>query len=324
MKKVILTLIIFIGIIHNIKSQCISGNCDNGNGVYLYEDKSRYEGEWRNGKPNGKGKYYYSTGESFDGLLQDGVKNGYGKYIYSGKDYYQGNFKNNKPEGAGKYVTSDGDIYQGQYKDGKLNGIGSITQNTGDKYTGSIVDDLPDGNGTYYYSSGDKFEGSYKKGQKNGSGVLYYQKGGTLKGIWVDGLFVSGSDKPNFIQLNKTSGGVYEVPILINGVLKFEVIFDTGAAEVFLTPDVILTLIRTKTISEKDILEGKNFIDANGNINKNIRINLREIKLGSRTLSNVPCGVSETINGLSLLGLSAIEGLGNIEIDFKSSTLRIR
>ena len=329
MKKitVLLFLITYFGFFNYLKSQCISGDCTNGNGVYLFEDKSRYEGDFKNEEANGKGKLYFSSGAIYEGSFQAGVINGFGKYKYSSKDIYEGYFKNEEPDGQGKLITSDGDIYEGQFKGGQLNGTGSILLTNGDKYTGSLVDNIPDGNGIYYYVSGDRFEGTYKKGVKNGSGTLQYSKGGTLKGIWVDGVYVSGSSKvktdSTVIQLIPTPGGVYEVPILINSVLKIDFIFDTGASEVFLTPDVILTLIRTKTINDADILEGKSFVDANGNVNESLRFNLKEIKLGNYTLHNIPCGVSETIQGLSLLGLSALKELGKIEINFNESTIKV-
>jgi clan AA aspartic protease (TIGR02281 family) len=327
MKKITTILLICLGVTEAAKSQCISGDCQNGNGVYLYQDKSRYEGEFKNGDPTGKGKIFYASGAIFEGSVSAGLKNGFGKYRFSSNDYYEGNFKNDKLDGQGKYVTAGGDIYEGQFKNDKLNGKGTITFNDGDKYSGNLLEDQPDGIGIFYYSTGDRFEGTFTSGKKNGSGILYYSKGGTLKGIWVDNVYVSGSNKskldPSSIQLNKSLSGIYEVPILINGVLKIDMIFDTGAAEVYLTPDVILTLIRTKTITEDDILDGKNFVDANGNVNKSLRFNLKEIKLGNYSIENVPCAVSQSLESLSLLGLSAIKKLGKIEINFKDNTLKV-
>ena len=328
MKKLIIILISLYTLTVNLKAQCISGDCNNGTGIYLYEDKSRYEGLWRNEKPNGKGKIYFSSGSIFEGTFQDGIRNGFGKYQYISSGYYEGYFKNDDYEGEGKYVTEDGTIFEGLYKSGKLNGYGTITMKNGNKYIGNISNNLPEGVGKYYYPTGDRYEGSFSKGKKNGTGILYYSKGGTLKGVWVDGEYVSGSNikaklDSTTIPLTKISAGVYEVPIVINDVLKIDIIFDTGASEVYLTPDIVLTLIRTKTINEEDILEGKNFVDANGNVNMSLRFNLKEIRIGSHSIKNIPCAVSQTVQGISLLGLSAISKLGKIQINFLESSLKV-
>jgi hypothetical protein len=57
----------------------------------------------------------------------------------------------------------------------------------------------------------------------------------------------------NSIPMTKI-GGVYEVPVLLNGVLKLNFIFDAGASDVSISPDVALTLIRTGTVTDKDFL----------------------------------------------------------------------
>ena len=53
-------------------SQCISGDCENGFGVYNYSNGDRYEGLFKNGKWNGKGKYYYKNGDIYEGKWLDG------------------------------------------------------------------------------------------------------------------------------------------------------------------------------------------------------------------------------------------------------------
>jgi hypothetical protein len=38
-----------------------------GYGVYIYEDGSRYEGEWKNGKKDGLGICYWNNGDKYEG-----------------------------------------------------------------------------------------------------------------------------------------------------------------------------------------------------------------------------------------------------------------
>src|SRR5262249_24800953 len=45
-------------------------------------------------------------------------------------------------------------------------------------------------------------------------------------------------------------GGVYQLPAEINGVLTLNFVLDSGASEVFIPADVVLTLLRTGTIQD--------------------------------------------------------------------------
>src|SRR5262249_47774822 len=54
-----------------------------------------------------------------------------------------------------------------------------------------------------------------------------------------------------------TVGGVYPLPVEINGVLTSEFVLDPGAADVNLPANVVLTLRQTGTINATDFLPGK-------------------------------------------------------------------
>ena len=77
MKKSIVVLFavsLFIGSSENLKAgvNCVSGNCENGFGTYVYEDGYKYKGQWKDGKFYGSGTRYYDK---------------------SGKIYYKGQWK---------------------------------------------------------------------------------------------------------------------------------------------------------------------------------------------------------------------------------------
>jgi uncharacterized protein YecT (DUF1311 family) len=55
------------------------------------------------------------------------------------------------------------------------------------------------------------------------------------------------------VSLTK-SGGVYMVPVLLNGFLPLPFIVDSGATDVSLPADVVLTLLRTGTIRDNDFI----------------------------------------------------------------------
>lgn len=52
----------------------------NGRGVQVWEDGSRYEGEWINDRACGKGKLVHGNGDVYEGEWKDDKANGYGVY----------------------------------------------------------------------------------------------------------------------------------------------------------------------------------------------------------------------------------------------------
>ena len=82
----------------------------------------------------------------------------------------------------------------------------------------------------------------------------------------------------NSVPMTKV-GGVYEIPVEINGVLKLNFIFDAGASDVSISSDVALTLIRTGTVDEKDFIGTETYKFADGSIAKSKVFLIKEIKL---------------------------------------------
>ncbi len=103
----------------------------------------------------------------------------------------------------------------------------------------------------------------------------------------------------------KKVNGVYEIPITINNVLKLNFIFDAGASEVSISPDVVLTLIKTGTVTDKDFIGYQTYRFADGTTAKSKVFIIKEIKLGNKTISNIKASISNSINAPLLLGQSA-------------------
>ncbi len=288
----------------------------------MFEDKTKAEGNWKGGKMNGSFKIFYASGNFYEGGMIDNNKSGIGKYKTEDAEF-QGNFSNNYLNGKGKIIFSDKRIYEGLFKDNFLNGFGKITLADGSSYEGNFIDNKLNGKGIYIFNNGDKFEGDFKESKFNGQGIVYYLKGGTLKGTWINDEYMSGSANNNtdVVKLEPTNGGVYNINVEINNVLKIDMILDTGAADILLTSEIVLTLIKTKTIDEGDILEGGSYIDANGNVNFKVRFNLKEIKIGRYTAKNVVCCVNENLNTKNLLGIGALRKIGNMHLDFNKNEL---
>lgn len=128
------------------------------------------------------------------------------------------------------------------------------------------------------------------------------------------------AQSPNEIKLINT-GGVYEVPVVLNGVLAINVILDSGASDVSISPDVALTLLRTKTITDEDWLPGAYYQFADGSRAKSMRFKMKSVKIGNTELTDVTCSVSNSINAPMLLGQSALQKLGKYSIDYKKMVI---
>ena len=83
MKKIacfLLTLLLPVLIWAQSASGCISGNCENGFGEYLYPSGDSYVGYWNNGVRYGGGTYNYIDGSRFVGSYANNMRHGKGTY----------------------------------------------------------------------------------------------------------------------------------------------------------------------------------------------------------------------------------------------------
>lgn len=115
------------------------------------------------------------------------------------------------------------------------------------------------------------------------------------------------------IQMEKY-GGVYRVPCTVNGA-RMKFIFDTGASNVSMSMTMAEYLLDNDYINKKDFIgEGKTQT-ADGTIVDHIKINLREIEIGGLKLNNVEAVVLASQSAPLLLGQSAIQKLGRIQLN---------
>lgn len=121
------------------------------------------------------------------------------------------------------------------------------------------------------------------------------------------------------IQL-KQDGGVYVLPVNINGVITLDFVLDTGAADVSVPADVVSTLLRAKTINESDFLPGKSYVLADGSVIRSPRFLLRVLNVGGMKVTNVPASVAP-VRGTLLLGQSFLQKIDAWKIDNQRGTL---
>ena len=113
------------------KGECISGNCENGKGVYKTWAGDIYTGYFENGKYNGFGFYDMLEGDYYQGNFKDGKFDGYGVRVFSanscGAISYMGFWKNGSRHGFG-VETSKWDTYTGVYDNSYKNGEFKIVE----------------------------------------------------------------------------------------------------------------------------------------------------------------------------------------------------
>ena len=86
-------------------------------------------------------------------------------------------------------------------------------------------------------------------------------------GIQTSNAGFKNTSKLNTIKL-KSNYGVFSVPVELNGVLKIDFIFDSGASDISISPDIALTLLKAGTIKKEDWLPGAYYSFADGSTAK--------------------------------------------------------
>jgi predicted aspartyl protease len=99
------------------------------------------------------------------------------------------------------------------------------------------------------------------------------------------------------------NGDVYHVPVLVNDAIKLNFIVDSGASDVTIPADVVLTLIRTGTIEEADFIGTQKYVLADGSTVSSGTFKIRSLKVGDQTITNVRASIAD-VNGSLLLGQS--------------------
>ena len=116
------------------------------------------------------------------------------------------------------------------------------------------------------------------------------------------------------------SGGVYRVPVQINGAIRLDFIVDSGAAEVNIPADVVLTLIRAKTIALSDFLPGATYVLADGTLLESARFTIRLLRIGDHVIQDVSASIGDVMSQ-PLLGQSVLERLGRWSLDSRRGVM---
>ena len=170
----------------------IKNNLHNGFGKLTQLDGEIFIGQWKNGKINGKGVRYHSNGDVYSGDYVNSIRDGIGKYVFSNGDSYEGQWKNGKANGKGYFKFRNGNIYEGYFENNSFCGQGCFKKKTGEIYIGEFKNGLLNGEGTEINQDKEKFVGVFINGKKNGNGILYDKNGNIIQsGIWESNEFIS-------------------------------------------------------------------------------------------------------------------------------------
>jgi predicted aspartyl protease len=108
-------------------------------------------------------------------------------------------------------------------------------------------------------------------------------------------------------------GGLYVVPVLINDAITLDFVVDSGADDVRIPADVVMTLMRTGSLMESDFLGQKTYVLANGSTVLSKTFRIRSLKVGDKVLENVIGSTSE--RGFLLLGQSFLSRFKSWSVD---------
>ena len=111
------------------QGRCVSGDCEDGYGTYIFTSGISkgdiYVGENKNGEFHGQGTYTWGPEGEWSG------------------SYFVGEYKNGVRDGYGVYTVSNGDQFIGEYKNDAMNGIGVVKFSDGSGFISYFSNDEP-------------------------------------------------------------------------------------------------------------------------------------------------------------------------------------
>ncbi len=176
------------------ETKCIDGECEDDEGIMLYQDGWECRGEFREGMLNGNGRCIHAIGHEYNGEFKDDRREGKGELVWVNGSRYMGEFRNGFFDGKGTYIFPNGNRYVGTFRMGKRDGTGELyLKNKRLHYKGQWKNDEKNGMGvTYiYFKNGNiskKYAGVYRNDQFTWIGTYYEYKGNNvLSKKWVLG-----------------------------------------------------------------------------------------------------------------------------------------
>jgi clan AA aspartic protease (TIGR02281 family) len=131
------------------------------------------------------------------------------------------------------------------------------------------------------------------------------------------------ASKSNAIEVPlKEKGGIFVIPIQINGTLTLDLVLDSGATDVQIPQDVFSTLVRANTIAPDDFIGKRTYTLADGSTQEAPLFLVRELRVGNLMLRNVRASVG-LASGELLLGESFLSRIAEWTLDNQRHVLKL-
>lgn len=138
----IIFLTIFCFFVTSIPAQCISGDCIDGEGTFVYSDGAKFRGTFINSKKI-YGVHTYKSGAIYEGYFKSEKRDSIGRFRYINGDCFEGFFKNDEKY-YGTYSYKNGNVFNGSFLNNKPNGFGELRLSNGLKREGFWNVGVPD------------------------------------------------------------------------------------------------------------------------------------------------------------------------------------
>jgi Aspartyl protease len=112
----------------------------------------------------------------------------------------------------------------------------------------------------------------------------------------------------------KKEGGTYVVPVLINNAITLNFVVDSGASDVSVPADVVMTLYRTGTLEKPDFIGTQTYRLADGSTVPSATFRIRSLTVANTALENVTGSVAP-VEGALPLGQSFLGRFKSWSID---------